>query len=193
MVISTDIIKQLRDETGVSIMQCKKALEEAAGDLEKARVILRKQSGSIAAKKAARTLGAGATQAYIHAGGAVGALVLLSSETDFVAKNEEFRQLAYAIAMQVAATNPEFLRREDVPAAVEATARSVFAEEVAGKPADLQEKILGGKLDAYFRDKVLLTQPYIKDPDRTVGQLVEEAIQKFGERIEVSQFVRFAA
>ena len=191
-MITTETIKELREETGVSIMQCKKALEEAGGDLEKARVILRKQSGSIAAKKAGRTLGAGATQAYIHAGGAVGALVLLSSETDFVAKNEEFRQLAYAIAMQVAATNPEFLRRDDVPAEAEATAKSVFAGEVAGKPDDLKEKILAGKLDAYFRDKVLLTQPYIKDPDRTVAELIEEAIQKFGERIEISQFARFA-
>jgi elongation factor Ts len=192
-MITTDDIKKLRDETGVSVMQCKKALEEAGGDMEKARIILRKQSGAAAAKKAGRSLGAGSVQAYIHAGGAVGAMVLLSSETDFVAKNEEFRQLAYAIAMQVAATNPEYLRREDVPAEAEATARSVFEGEVAGKPADLQEKILSGKLDAYFRDKILLTQPYIKDPERTIEQLTEEAIQKFGERIEISQFVRFAA
>jgi elongation factor Ts len=193
MAITTEDIKKLRDETGVSVMQCKKALEEADGDMEKARIILRKQSGAAAAKKAGRSLGAGRVQAYIHAGGTVGAMVLLSSETDFVSKNEEFRQLAYAIAMQVAATNPEYLRREDVPAEAEATARSVFEGEVAGKPADLQEKILSGKLDAYFRDKILLTQPYIKDPERTIEQLIEEAIQKFGERIEISQFVRFAA
>jgi elongation factor Ts len=192
-MITTDLIKQLREETGVSIMQCKKALEEAGGDLEKACVILRKQSGSAAARKAGRTLGAGSVQAYIHAGGTVGAMVVLSSETDFVAKNEEFRSLAYAIAMQVAATNPEYLHREDVPAEAEATARSVFVEEVVGKPDDLKEKIIVGKLDAYFQDKILLSQPYIKDPERTVGTLVEEAIQKFGERIEISQFVRFAA
>ncbi len=191
-MITTDDIKKLRDETGVSVMQCKKALEEAEGNMEKARIILRKHSAAIAAKKADRELGAGTVQSYIHAGGTVGALVLLSCETDFVGKNDEFRAVAYEIAMQVAATSPEYLKREDVTPDAETTAREVFAKEVLDKPLDMQEKILTGKLDAYFKDKVLLSQPHIKNPEQTIGDMIQSATQKFGERIEVTKFVRFA-
>ena len=192
MEISMDVVKSLRDKTGVSVMQCRKALEEAEGDVEKAEVILRKRSGAAADKKADRELGAGAVASYVH-GGEIGAMVLLSCETDFVARNEEFPQLAREIAMQVAATNPTYLTESDIaPEAAEA-AKAVFMEEVKDKPADMQEKILEGKMASYFKDQVLMNQPYIKDESKTIRDLVTEASQKFGERVEVSKFARFSA
>ena len=192
MEISTDTIKILRDKTGVSIMQCKKALEEAEGDMDKAEVILRKRSGAAADKKADRDLGAGSIGVYVHEG-AIGAMVLLSCETDFVARNEEFPQLAREIAMQVAATNPTYLSDADIaPEALEA-AKAVFQAEVADKPADMQEKILEGKMASYFKDQVLMNQPFIKDENKTIRDLITEASQKFGERVEVSRFVRLSA
>ncbi|MCE9644318.1 elongation factor Ts [Candidatus Parcubacteria bacterium] len=192
MEITTEQIKALRDETGISVMQCKKALEEAGGDVEKARVILRKKSGELAAKKGDRTLASGAVAAYVHATGTVGAMVTLSSETDFVSKNEEFRKLAYDIAMHVAAANPKFLTFEDIDADERAKAREVFAEEAKDKPAEMQEKIIEGKLASYFREQALLEQPFIKDSERTVRELLSQAVQKFGERIEITRFSRFS-
>jgi elongation factor Ts len=186
-------IKTLRDETGVSIMQCKKALEEAGGDIEKAKVLLRKISAQVADKKSGRDLGAGTVGVYLHQGGSVAGVVVLSCETDFVAKNEEFKALAYDIAMHVAAMAPEFTTREDVKEEDLAAARAVFAEEVADKPAEMQEKILEGKLDAYLKEKVLMEQPFVKDGDKTVGELVKEATQKFGERVELTESNRFSA
>lgn len=191
MEITTELIKELRDATGVSIMQCKKALEEAGGDIEKAKVILRKISAATAAKKADRELGAGAVQAYVHAGNKVAAVVSLACETDFVAKNEEFVKLAYAIALHVAALAPEFTRREQVTEADLVSARSVFEQEAGDKPADMRDKIVQGKLDSYLSDKVLMEQAYVKDPSMTVGQLVEQATQKFGEKIEIANFGRY--
>jgi elongation factor Ts len=192
MEITTDTIKILRDKTGVSIMQCKKALEEAEGDMDKAEVILRKRSGAAADKKADRELGAGAIGVYVHEG-AIGAMVLLSCETDFVARNEEFPVLAREIAMQVAATNPTYLSDAEIaPEALEA-AKAVFQAEVADKPAEMQEKILEGKMASYFKDQVLMNQPFIKDEGKTIRDLITEASQKFGERVEVSKFVRLSA
>jgi len=191
-MVSTELIKQLRDETGVSIMQCKRALEESDGDLEKAKVALRKISAQMAAKKADRDLGAGAVQAYIHAGNSVGSIVVLACETDFVAKNEEFVKLAYDIAMHVAATAPEFVSRNEVNEEATAAARSVFEAEAADKPEEMREKIVSGKIDAFLRDKVLLEQPFVKNPDVTVQGLLDEAIQKFGERIEVAEAARYS-
>jgi len=191
MAISTDEIKKLRDMTGVSIMQCKKALEETGGDHEKALIILRKRGGEVAAKKAGRTLGAGVVEAYVHTTGTVGALVLLSCETDFVAKNDEFKSLARTIAMQVTAMNPMYTRFEDVSDEEKAKAREVFAPEVKDKPKNMHEKILSGKIVSYFADQILLNQPLVKNQEMRVEELLNEAIQKFGERIEVSQFTRF--
>ena len=191
-MLTTNDIKALRDETGVSVMQCKKALEEAEGDKEKAKVILRKQSSAAAAKKAERALGAGAIGNYVHATGTIGAMTVLSCETDFVAKNEEFRSLARDIAMHVAAMSPEFLRREDVGEEAAAAARAVFEKEASGKTADIREKIISGKLDSYFAEKILLEQPFIKDPGARIRDLVAAASQKFGERVEVTKFVRVA-
>jgi len=192
MDISMDTLKELRDRTGLSVMQCKKALEEANGDVAQAEVILRKRSGAAADKKSDRELGAGAIGTYVH-GGEIGAMVLLSCETDFVARNEEFPMLAREIAMQIAATNPAYLNDADIaPEALEA-AKKVFVEEVKDKPADMQEKILDGKLQSYFKDQVLMNQPYIKDDSKTIRDLITEASQKFGERVEVTKFARFSA
>ncbi|MES2226054.1 MAG: elongation factor Ts [Patescibacteria group bacterium] len=192
MDISTDTLKTLRDKTGVSVMQCKKALEEAGGDMDKAEVILRKRSGAAADKKSDRELAAGAIGTYVH-GGEIGAMVLLSCETDFVARNEEFPMLAREIAMQVAATNPTYGREEDIAEEALNAAKAVFTAEVQDKPIDMQEKILEGKIASYFKDQVLMNQPYIKDENKTVRDLITEASQKFGERVEVTRFVRFSA
>ena len=192
MEITTELIKKLRDATGVSIMQCKKALEEAGGDMEKAKIILRKQSVSAANKKADRTLGAGVASAYTHAGGSVVAAVVLACETDFVSKNPEFPKLAYDIAMHVAAMNPQFIRREDVKDADVTAAKAVFEDEAKSRPADMQSKIVSGKLDAYLAEKILLDQPFVKDATKTVRQLIEEATQKFGEKIEVTRMERLS-
>jgi elongation factor Ts len=192
MDISSAHIKELRDATGISVMQCKKALEEAGGDMEKALIILRKKGAEAAGKKADRALGAGAVGSYVHNTHEVAALVLLSCETDFVAKNEEFIALARDLAMQVAATRPTFIARTEITDADTAKAKEVFAEEVKGKPADLQEKILQGKLDSYFKEQVLMEQNFIKDQDRTINDLISGAIQKFGENIVVASMTRLS-
>lgn len=173
-------------------MQCKKALEEAGGDIEKAKVLLRKISATVAAKKSDRELGAGTVGTYLHNNKQVAAVVVLACETDFVSKNADFEQLAYNIAMHVAATAPQFKGREDVSDADIAAARDVFKDEVKDKPADMQEKILAGKLDSYLKDKVLLEQPFIKEPEKTIQTLLDEATQKFGERTAIAEYRRFS-
>ncbi len=190
-MITTEQIKDLRDRTGVSVIQCKKALEEAGGDIEKALVILRKKSGEISAKKGDRTFSAGTVQAYIHSNGAVGSLVELVSETDFVSGNEEFKALARDIAMHVAASNPTFITKEEIDEKTRATATEVFAAEVKDKPKEMQEKILAGKLDTYFSEQVLMNQAFIKNPDMTIAALIDAAVQKFGEKIAVARMSRF--
>ncbi len=189
--ITTEQVKELRDQTGVSIMQCKKALEEAGGDIEKAIVILRKKSGEISAKKADRTFGSGTIQAYIHATGNVGTIVELNCETDFVANNEAFKTLARDIAMHITATNPKFLTTNDITDADKQTAKEVFEAEVKDKPANMREKVLEGKMNAYFSEMVLLNQPFIKNPEVTIQGLVDGAVQKFGEKMAVGRFKRF--
>lgn len=191
-MITTDDIKKLRDRTGISVMQCKKALEEAKGDGEKALILLRKKGAAVAAKKSDRALGAGAVAAYVHGNGQIGAMAELSSETDFVSKNDEFRALAYDIAMQVAASNPPYLKAEDIPEETKAKAREVFAKEAEGKPEAMRQKITEGKLSAYFSGKILLEQPFIKNPEMKVKDLIEAGIQKFGEKIEIARFARFS-
>lgn len=189
--ITTDQVKILRDQTGISVMQCKKALEEAGGDMDKALVILRKKSGELSAKKSDRTFGAGTVQAYVHATGTVATIVELNCETDFVANNEEFKALARDIAMHVTATNPKFLKKDDIKEEDMKVARTVFEEEVKGKPAAMKDKILQGKLDTYFADMVLLDQPFIKNPEVTIQGLIDAAVQKFGEKTAVARFKRF--
>jgi elongation factor Ts len=192
MNISAEQVKSLREETGVSVMQCKKALEEARGDREKALIILRKKSSDIASKKSDRQLGTGIIAAYVHNNGLMGALVEVSCETDFVAGNEDFKKMAHEIAMQVTAMRPEYVKREDISDEDTEKVKAVLLKEVSDKPADLQEKILQGKLDAYFKERTLFDQTYFKNPDITISQFIEGFVQKFGERIEISRFERFA-
>ena len=160
-MITTELVKQLRDKTGISVMQCKKALEETGGDIEKAETLLKQNSALIMAKKGGRTLGAGVVSSYVHATGVVGTMVELLCETDFVAKNEEFQKLARDIAMHATATNPKFLKSEDMTE--------------------------GG-----LAEDVLLLQPFIKNPELTINNLIQQAVQKFGEKIELSRFVRYS-
>lgn len=189
--ISTEQVKELRDQTGVSVMQCKKALEEAGGNMEKAMVILRKLSSGIAAKKNDRTFKAGTIQAYIHSNGTIGTMLELNCETDFVANNDEFKSIARDIAMHVTATNPKFIKKEDITEADKKVAMEVFEAEVKGKPEAVRAKILEGKLAAYFAEMVLLDQPFIKNPDITIQGLLDAAMQKFGEKTAIGRYTRF--
>jgi elongation factor Ts len=190
MEITSAVIKELRDKTGISVMQCKKALEEAGGDMEKALIILKKKRSEAADKKADRVLAAGTVGSYVHNTNEVAALVVLSCETDFVSKNEEFIALARDVAMHVAALNPKFISRAEVDETAITKAKEVFASEIVGKPADMVEKILEGKLNAYFKEQILLEQPFIKNPDTTIGELVTGAVQKFGENINITEVRR---
>ncbi len=192
MEIPTAHVNELRDKTGISIMQCRKALEEAGGDMEKAIILLQKQSKGLSLKKASRSLGSGVVSSYIHGAGTVGVMLELLCETDFVAKNEEFKAMAYDIAMHIAATNPEYLKKEDISEEARAKVAEVLADEVKDKPENMREKILQGKIDAYFGERILLDQAFIKDQNVTIGGLIESAIQKIGERIEIGRFVRFS-
>lgn len=191
-MVSIEEIKKLRDETGVSIMQCKKALEEVGGDLEKAKVMLRKISAQVAEKKADRDLGAGVVQAYVHSNKTVAGVAVLACETDFVAKNEEFVQLAYDLAMHVAAMAPQFLSDTDVSEEDIKSAKEVFEEEAKDKPEDIREKIVEGKMKSFLKEKVMLQQPFLKDDSKTVEEIIKEATQKFGERVELVEIKRFA-
>lgn len=194
-MITTEQIKELRESTGVSIMQCKKALEEAGGDREKALFALRKKSKDIAEKKDERTLGASVVDAYIHSNKKVGALIELSCETDFVARNEEFIGLAREIAMHITAMNPVFVDESQITDESRAKVTELFKKEVeeSGKSAELQAKMMEGKLRTYFAEKTLLLQPFVKNPDLTIKDLINGFVQKFGEKIVVSRFVRFSA
>lgn len=193
-MITTEQIKELRDETGVSVMQCKKALEETGGDKEKALLVLRKKSSDIAAKKGDRALGAGIVESYIHSNKSVGVLIELACETDFVARNEDFVTLARDIAMHIAAMNPEYVDESQVTDDVRAKVTEMFKKEVAesGKPADIQAKMMEGKLGTYFAERALLGQSFVKNPDLTIADLINGGVQKFGEKIAVARFVRFA-
>jgi elongation factor Ts len=194
MAITTEDIKLLREETGVSIMQCKKALEEAEGDMEKARMILRKISATVASKKSERTLGAGMIGSYVHANKKMGTIVELFCETDFVAQNPEFVQAANDLAMHITAMAPEFTKASDIDEASSAKAKAFFEEEIASsdKPAEIKEKILQGKLNDFFAEKTLMNQPFVKNPDITIEQLINDLIQKTGEKIEIGKFNRLS-
>lgn len=192
MEITSAQLKELRDKTGISVMQCKRALEEAEGDMDKAVIILKKKRSEAAEKKSDRELGAGAVGVYAHNTNEVAASVLLACETDFVSKNEEFISLAREIAMHVAATNPTYISKEQVPAEALKKAEEVFAGEVADKPADMQAKILEGKMSAYFKEQILLEQPFIKNPDTTIGEMITGAVQKFGENVSIAQISRLS-
>ncbi len=193
--VSMELVKALRDETGVSIMQCKKALEEMGGDIDKARIALEKRRAEVVAKKGDRTLGAGTVVSYIHGVGNVGAMVELSCETDFVARTEDFKKLAHEIAMHVAAMNPPYISEKDIDEKEKEKAMEIFKDEIKsleGKPEEIKQKALQGKFDGYFKERMLMHQPFIKNPEMTVGDMISTAVQKFGERTEVTRIARFA-
>lgn len=193
MEISANQVKQLRDKTGVAMMECKKALLESGGDVGEAEKILRKRGIASAAKKADRATGEGAVSAYIHTGGKIGVLIEVNCETDFAARNEDFQKLVRELAMHVAAAAPRFLRREDVTPADLATEREIAREQAqkSGKPAAVVEKIVEGKMEKFYAENCLLEQPFVKDPDRNVGQLVTGVVARIGENIQVRRFVRY--
>ena len=194
MAIDQKLVVQLRSETGAGIVECKKALDEAEGDFAKAIEILKKKGEIKAAKKSAeREAKEGLVHAYIHANGKVGAMVLVSCETDFVARNEEFQAFVHDIAMQVAATNPLYIKPEDIPEETVAKEKEMYLEEFQGveKPAGVVDKIIEGKLQKYYADACLLKQPFVKDEDITIEELINQKIAKIGEKIEVKKFVRF--
>ncbi len=191
--ISAKLVKELRDRTAAGFMECKKALVEAGGDIDKAEVVLRKQGIAIAQKKADREANEGLIEAYIHAGGKLGVLVEVNCESDFVARTDAFIQLAKDIAMHVAATDPRFVRREEVDeAAVEKERDIQRARALAeGKPEAIVDKIVEGRMSKFYEEVVLLEQPFVKDPSVSVQELITAAIAKLGENITIGRIARF--
>jgi len=192
MIKAADV-KALRDKTGAGMMDCKKALVEAKGDLEKANEILREKGISNAAKKSGRIAAEGIVTSYIHGNGRIGVLLEVNIETDFAAKNDDFQQFARDIAMQVAAMNPQFVSREDVPAEVVEKEKSILKSQALneGKPEKIVDKIIEGRIDKFFKQICLVEQPFIKDSDKTVTELTTELIAKIGENIKIRRFTRF--
>jgi elongation factor Ts len=192
--ISASMVKELRERTGAGMMECKKALQESNGDMEKAIDYLRSRGSAKAAKRAEREAKEGAIGSYVHMGGKIGVLVEIGCETDFVARNADFQTLVRDVAMHIAAANPLALNPSDIPAAVVERERGVYAEQVKqeGKPEKMWDKIVEGKLAKFYKESTLLDQPFVKDPDKTVGQYVTEVASKTGENIVVRRFVRFA-
>lgn len=194
IAISAQAVKELRERTGAGMMECKGALTEAGGDLEAAIDILRAKGAAKAAKRADREAREGAVGSYIHMGGKIGVLVEVNCETDFVARNDAFQALVRDIAMHIAAAAPVAIRREDFPADLVERERNVYREQMkeSGKPEQIWDKIVDGKLEKFFAEQALLEQPFVKNPDLTMGQLITEAASKTGEKIEVRRFTRFA-
>jgi elongation factor Ts len=193
MEIDSKLVKELRDKTGAPMMDCKRALEKANGDLEKALDYLREQGVAKASQKAGRSTREGLIYSYIHPGEKLGVLLEINCETDFVARTDDFRDLAKDVAMQVAASNPITIKREDFPAELLEKEKEIYKAQVLkeGKPEKILGKIVQGKLEKYFQEFCLLEQPFIKDEDRTVKQRIDETIAKLGENITVKRFVRF--
>jgi elongation factor Ts len=191
MEVNATLVRELRDKTGAGVMDCKKALAEANGDLEKAVVWLREKGIAAAAKRAGRVASEGAIGSYIHAGGKLGVLIELNCETDFVAKTPEFQTLLRELAMQVAAANPRCIQREELPAQVIQQEREIYASQSAGKPEAVVIKIVEGKLEKFYREVCLMEQAWVRDPNRTIRDLIGEHAGKLGEKIEVRRFERF--
>jgi len=191
-MITAEMVKQLRDRTGAGMMDCKKCLTEANGDMEKAIELLREKGLATAAKKAGRLASEGIVDAYIHGGGKIGALVEVNIETDFAAKNEEFRSFVKEILMQIVAGNPEYIRREDVPAEVIEKEKEILRTQALneGKPEKIVDKIVEGRIEKFYKDKCLLEQPWIRDDSKTIQELLTEKIAKIGENINIRRFVR---
>ena len=191
--ITASLVKQLRDQTGAGMMDCKKALQETGGDLDKAVDWLRQKGISKAAKKAGRAATEGMVWSYIHAGGKIGVLLEVNCETDFAAKNEQFKTLVKDIAMHIAATNPLVVRQEELDPAILDKEREIYRAQALeeGKPEKVVDKIVEGRIQKFMKEQCLLDQPFVKDPDKTVGELIQEAIATIGENIQVRRFTRY--
>ncbi|MFH1262064.1 MAG: translation elongation factor Ts [Pseudomonadota bacterium] len=193
MTITPELVKDLREKTGAGMLDCKKALEESSGNVDKAIEFLRKKGLASAAKKVTRNTKDGLIGQYIHAGGKLGVLVEVSCETDFVARTEEFQNFVRDMAMQVAAANPIYVRREEVPANVLESEKEIYRSQAkeSKKPEAIIEKIVSGKIESYFRDTCLLEQQFVKNPDKTVAETQNELIGKLGENMSIRRFARF--
>ena len=190
-VVSANLVAELRGKTGAGLLDCKKALDEAQGNLEQAETILRKKLGSKIDKLASRATKEGLIESYIHVGGKVGVLVEINCETDFVAKTDDFKAFARDVCLQIAAANPSYVRREEVPEADLAKEREIAAAQVAGKPPAAVQKIVEGKLDKYYSQVCLLDQPFVKNPEKAIKDILTERIAKLGENMQIRRFVRF--
>jgi len=193
MNITSQMVKELRDKTNAGMMDCKKALAENNGDMEKAVDYLRQKGLAVAAKRATRATSEGVIECYIHAGGKLGVMVEVGCETDFVAKTDSFLEFAKNVAMHIAAVNPVSIRREDVPEELLAREKAIYVNQAAdsGKPANIVEKIVAGKIEKFYADACLLEQQYVKNPDLKVQDLLNELIASLGENISVKKFARF--
>ena len=193
MKITSKMVKDLRDKTAAGMMDCKKALTETGGDMEKAVDLLRQKGLAVAAKRAGRATSEGVIATYVHAGGNLGVMVELGCETDFVAKNEEFRAFGRDIAMHVAAINPIAVNREDIPAEVVAREKEIYVQQAleSGKPEAIVEKMVTGKVEKFISEVCLLEQQYVKNPDLTIQDLLNELVGKMGENISIKRFARF--
>jgi elongation factor Ts len=191
MEITAATVKKLRDATGAGMMECKSALTEAGGDMEAATTLLRKRGLATAAKKAGRSTSEGLIGHYIHMGGKIGVLAEINCESDFVARTDKFQELTKEVAMHIAAANPTWVRREDVPAEIVARERDIYKEQVKDKPAQVIDKIVDGKMNAFYQQFCLMEQASVRDPNVTVTQLVQDAIRILGENITITRFVRF--
>ncbi|MEO1171270.1 MAG: translation elongation factor Ts, partial [Myxococcota bacterium] len=193
MAITAKMVAELRAKTGAGMMDAKKALQAAEGDFEKAEEELRKKGIAKAGKKAGRVAAEGSVSSYIHAGGKIGVLLEVNSETDFVARGDDFQAFAKDVAMHIAASSPRYVRREEVPADVVEKEKKFLSEQAAesGKPANVVEKMVEGRIGKFFKDICLLEQPFVKDPDKTVLDLQNDIIAKIGEKIEIRRFSRF--
>ena len=191
MELNANLVKELREKTGAGIMDCKRALAETDGNLEKAVVWLREKGIAAAAGRAGRVASEGSVGSYIHAGGKLGVLIEINCETDFCAKSEAFQGLVKELAMQVAAANPRCVRREELPPAVIEQERQIYASQAEGKPAAVVTKIVDGKIEKFYKEACLLEQAYVRDPNKTVNDLLGEAAIQMREKIDVRRFVRY--
>ena len=191
--ISAAQVKELREKTGAPMMDCKQALTEAKGDLDQAVILLRKRGVSVAAKKSARVTSEGSVASYIHAGGKIGVLLEVNCESDFVARTEDFKELVHDIAMHIAASDPKFIRKEDVTSADLEREKDIYlAQAIAsGKPAEIAEKMVKGRMEKFYQEVCLYEQPFIKDQTLSISQLITSKIGKLGENISVKRFARF--
>ena len=191
MEISASLVKELRDKTNAGFIDCKKALAETEGDIEKAIAVLRKRGQAVALKKSGRETKAGVVESYIHPGNRVGVLIEIDCETDFVAKNALFQQFIKDVAMQIAAARPVAIKPEDVPADLIEKEKDIYADQVKGKPAEMVEKILDGKLQKFFSEVCLLNQIFVKDNTKKISDLLTEKIHELGENIVIKRFARY--